>query len=293
MLVAGPLLFLIAAVLVAMALRGSVHARYAIAAVVVVDLFLYAFTYLGGSGARTIESIVSGFPTPSEDSKLYRIQSNDNIFILKNARLAGGYASIPPTRELDNYDGARLRLAGAHSILSKKAFELGGGSTYGIPLPEPFPRVRLVTKAVVSEHPKMDLGAIDPASTVLVSRDVQLQDGPPGRASVAVDRPGKITIATESISRQFLVVSESYHDGWRVKIDGKGAPALRAYGDFMGCVVDAGKHSVEFTFRPKSLIIGAWMSALGIALALLSFLVFWVMPGVRRGDHPPASQSAE
>lgn len=274
-LIAGPLLFLLAAVLVAMALRGSAYARYGIAAFVVMDLFLYAFTYLGASGARTIEMIVSSFPTPSEDPKIHRIQSNDNIFILKNARLAGGYASIPPNRELENYDGVRLKLAGAHSVLSKKAFELGGGSTYGIPLPEPFPRVRMVAKAAVSEHPKTDLASIDPASTVLVSMDVQLQDGPPGKASLVVDRPGKMTIETECVSRQFLALSESYHEGWRVMIDGKSAQVIRAYGDFMGCVVEAGAHLVEFEFRPKSLIIGAWMSGIGVVLTLLIFLWRW------------------
>ena len=52
---------------------------------------------------------------------------------------------------------------------------------------------------------------------------------------------------------------------------------VRAYADFMGCVVDAGDHRVRFEFEPESLRAGKRMSAVGaslIALACAIALVF-------------------
>ncbi len=273
LLVAGPLLFVVAEALLAIAIWGKVYARPAVVVFVIIDLFLYAFTFLGGAGTRNIQTILDSLPVSPADARLYRIQSRDNIFIMKGMRLAGGYASIPPKKELEKYDAVRLRLAEVHSILSKKAFQAEGRSVYGIQLPEPLPRVRLVARAVVSKNPQADLHAIDPASTALVASDMQLQDGPPGSAALLVDRPGDITVATEAKTRQLLVVSESYHDGWHVKVDDRDEPVLRIYGDFMGCVVEPGKHVLRFTFLPKSLVYGAGISLAGILLTTLSFVL--------------------
>src|SRR5262249_51347974 len=71
-----------------------------------------------------------------------------------------------------------------------------------------------------------------------------------------------------SPTRQLLVISESHHRGWQVKIDGQPQPVLRVNGDFLGCVVPQGKHHSQFRFRPTSLQVGAWLSALGVVLAV-------------------------
>jgi hypothetical protein len=271
MVIAGPALFLLATTLALMAARGKHYALLGIALFVCGDLFLYGVNFMGGGGNRNIDAIVSSFPTPDEDPRLYRIQSEDNIFIMKNARLADGYASIPPKKKLNSYNSVRLRLANAHSMLAKNTLRFGGRA-YGMRLPEPLPRVRMAPRAIVSREPNKDINAIDVATTALVEHDVQLPGGLPGNATLIVDRPSEISIATESGSRQILVFSESYHDGWQAKVDGAPAPVLRLYGDFMGCVVDAGKHVVAFSFRPKSLVIGAWVSLLGIGLTVFSFI---------------------
>jgi hypothetical protein len=271
MVIAGPALFLLATTLTIVAARGKQYALLGIALLACGELFLYGVNFMGSGGTRTIDEIVDSFPTPAEDPRLYRIQSEDNIFIMKNARLAGGYASIRPKKKLNMYDPARLRLANAHSLLAKNTL-LFGGRAYGMRLPEPLPRARLVSRAVVSLEPNEDINAVDVASTALVEHDVQLAGGPPGNATLVVDRPGAISIATESGSRQLLVLSESYHDGWQANVDGEPAPVLRLYGDFMGCVVEPGKHMVTFSFRPKSLVVGARISLMGIGLAVLSFL---------------------
>jgi hypothetical protein len=50
------------------------------------------------------------------------------------------------------------------------------------------------------------------------------------------------------------------------------------YGDFLGCVVESGRHEVEFRFRPVSFRVGAWLSGLGLVLLSVSFGVAFIRP---------------
>lgn len=75
-------------------------------------------------------------------------------------------------------------------------------------------------------------------------------------ASLAEDRPGKIVVDVDAPDRQLLVISESYHTGWQSRIDGQAATIENVNSDFMGCVVEKGKHQVEFVFAPADLQFG-------------------------------------
>jgi len=273
MLIAGPLIMISATALVLLAARGKDIAIFGLILLAAVDLLFYGVnSTIGSDGIRPIDNILKSFPTPGANPGQYRVQSDDVILIMKGLNLADGYAGLPPKRELQPLDKSRLRLAGAQWIMSKTP-KYSGGRSFGMTLPKPLPRVRLVTKAVVSENIQQDIDKIDIASTALVDHDIGLQEGSPGSATIISDRPGRISIAAQSNNKQLLVLSESYHRGWQAKVDGKRLPVLRVYGDFMGCIVDDGNHVVDFVFRPKSLIIGAWVSLTGITAALLLFLI--------------------
>ena len=82
----------------------------------------------------------------------------------------------------------------------------------------------------------------------------------PGTADLIEDRPGKITIAVAAPQRQLLVVSESYHDGWQARVDSQPARLERVNGDFLGCVVERGKHQVELVFSPALVRTGRIVS---------------------------------
>jgi uncharacterized membrane protein YfhO len=43
-------------------------------------------------------------------------------------------------------------------------------------------------------------------------------------------------------------------------------PTISVEGDFLGCIVDAGVHRVEFSFMPRSFVYGAIMSVIGAVL---------------------------
>jgi len=112
-----------------------------------------------------------------------------------------------------------------------------------------------------------------------VEKPVEIVPGGAGKAEITVDRPGRIEIKTMAPTRQLLVLSESFHSGWKARINGAEVPVLPTYGDYLGCVVDAGEKTVGFQFEPKSFYLGARVTLAGLVAALLWFAVgFFVKP---------------
>lgn len=267
--IAGPTLFILVTAMIVVAMRGRRYALVAVILLAAADLGAYGLIYMRKFPQKEMDSFLKSRPIPSNALR-YRLKSSDNVLLMKGVRITEGYSSIPPKKQLADMSEARLKVAGARWIWARYPRFLGG-TAYGLPLPEPLPRARLVTKAVVSSEPNEDIETIDIETTALVPKKIDLVEGPPGKAAIVRDRPGMIGISTETESRQLLVVSDSYHEGWQATVDGEDKPVVRVYGDFMGCVVDAGKHEVKFEFHPKSLRAGKWLSILGLALASASF----------------------
>jgi len=71
---------------------------------------------------------------------------------------------------------------------------------------------------------------------------------------------------------QLLVISESFHLGWKAMVEGRPQNVYRVNGDFMGCIVGPGKQRVVLTFEPNSLEAGRLASCLGMGLLSVCFL---------------------
>jgi hypothetical protein len=136
------------------------------------------------------------------------------------------------------------------------------------------PRARLVSDVRASADIALDVESIDIRSTALVPQAAGSFAGTPGQARVVSDRPGAIVIDATAPARQLLVLTESFHRGWRALVDGAAADPVRAYGDHLAVAVDAGAHRVELTFAPASARIGIATSIL--ATALLSVALVWL-----------------
>jgi hypothetical protein len=147
----------------------------------------------------------------------------------------------------------------------------------------------MVCRTVGTGDPASCIEQIDVGTTALLPAALALPEGAPGTAAILVDRPGRITVLTQAESRQFLVLSESYHSGWRATVDGQPTPVIAAYGDFMGCVVESGEHRVQWLFRPRSVIVGAWISLAGIAGLLVQCGIVWLRPRRAQVHPPPAT----
>jgi hypothetical protein len=277
----GPALALVAGGLVAFAARGAGFALPALALFAAADQGAWGLSYAW----REAPVAWSAFRTPPLElpppDRAFRVhgggtylpRKTPNILALWGHRVANAYAGADALRELDYTTVEPLRIAGVQWIYrtDRPPHEI-------LRIPDPLPRVRLMSEAVADPDPASALASIDAATTAVVPAPIPLEPGPPGRASLVEDRPGRILIATEAPARRLLVLAEKHQDGWNVAVDGLPAELVRVYGDFMGAVVEAGRHEVRFRFDPASLRIGRAVSLAAAALALALLAVAWRRP---------------
>jgi hypothetical protein len=111
---------------------------------------------------------------------------------------------------------------------------------------------------------------VDSTRTAILSpSDAALAGAVNGRGGTATyARPTAEHISADVVAAgpSVLEVGEHYDPGWRVRVDGKPAPALAVDGALLGTVVPAGRHAVEMRFRPTGFFEG-------IAVALAALLV--------------------
>ena len=70
-----------------------------------------------------------------------------------------------------------------------------------------------------------------------------------------------------------IVFSEIYYPGWTATVDGKDTPVGRVNYVLRAIKVDAGKHDIVLSFRPKSVAMTETVAYVAIAILILSILV--------------------
>lgn len=81
--------------------------------------------------------------------------------------------------------------------------------------------------------------------------------------------PGEYRLQVDSARKQFLVLSDSFYPGWEASVDGQQVTIHRANQAFRAIVMPAGKHEVEFRYRPKSFLYGAWISGVTLIAGII------------------------
>ena len=143
-----------------------------------------------------------------------------------------------------------------------------------------FPRAFLIGQVRIASPPE-SLGLIR-ADRVDLRREAVLYEALPDSQAVDAAGPGAegtarvtryedtyVEIDTDAAGRRLLVLSDLDYPGWRAAIDGAPARIVRADRGLRGVVLPAGRHRVTFTFAPRSVRIGAWLS-LASAAALVA-----------------------
>ena len=125
--------------------------------------------------------------------------------------------------------------------------------------------------AAIGTHRLPDGRRFDPRTTALI-------EDSPGRMFAASDatahaeiveyEPNAIELVTRSAVPAFLVLSETFYPGWQATVDGSPAPVVRTDYVLRGVELPAGTHHVRLVFRPRSVALGAALSALIAALLL-------------------------
>ena len=120
----------------------------------------------------------------------------------------------------------------------------------------------------------------DPLRTVILNEEPlcafgdALGSGVPPDAEPAVaivaHEGERIALRTRSPRFNFLVLSETYYPGWVAEVDGAEVPVLKANMNFRAVPLTPGSHDVTLTYRPASFRWGVAVSAVSVALLLLS-----------------------
>jgi len=94
-----------------------------------------------------------------------------------------------------------------------------------------------------------------------------------GDVRFVVDDPEHVAIDVDAPTRGFLLLADSFYPGWQATVNGSAVPVMRANYMFRAVEVPAGLARVEFRFAPRSMRIGALISA--IAALLFVGLLAW------------------
>jgi hypothetical protein len=194
-----------------------------------------------------------------------------NRYVMWGLRSSAAYIALLPVKSTTLNEAQRMRVAGVKWAWSPKGWTR---------VDRPMPRARLVS------HWRIVSGAdgdVDVTRTALVDAAPGETSGEPGRAELLREQPGHLLVETDALHPQLLVLTERFHPGWRIAVDGDPVPVRRVYGEYLGCVVPAGRHRVSFVFAPASARQGLWLTIAGLAVTLLVSLTI-----ARTTDARPA-----
>jgi hypothetical protein len=145
--------------------------------------------------------------------------------------------------------------------------------------PRALPRAWLVHQAEAiadddAQLARMARPDFDPATSAVLPADPpELRPAAAPEPVPTVEyAPNRLRVRAEASAPALLIVSDAYTSDWQVAVDGRPATALRANYALRGVWLPAGTHDVDFTYRPRSFLIGGLVS-LAALLALLLYFV--------------------
>ncbi len=125
--------------------------------------------------------------------------------------------------------------------------------------------------------------SFDPRREVILAAGEPL-NGPAavGSAHIVVDQPETVVIEATLTAPGYLVLSDTDYPGWQAMVDGRPVPIRRANFLFRAVALTPGEHQVVFLYRPDVVQRGAWLSFVGLGVALfLGGVGLWPRPGAR------------
>ena len=169
--------------------------------------------------------------------------------------------------------GYLLAYAGREDVaaLERAGWRAAGVAANGTRLyrnAEAMPRFFVVGSAVTA------LERVDLRRSAVVERDVALPPAASGGevGNVVVRRYGLNRVELDVQGPGLLVSSETYHPGWRARVNGEEREVLRVNTAFRGLVVGPGRHAVVMSYEPGgfwwmfAVSAVSWVAALGVVI---------------------------
>jgi hypothetical protein len=143
-------------------------------------------------------------------------------------------------------------------------------------VPEPLPRTYAVGAArradgLVAELRALAEPTFDPAHEIVLPAGTPAS--PPsasftGQSRIVEFRPDRVRLEADLSAPGFVVLVDAHDPGWRATIDGMPAGVLRANVAFRAVAVPAGRHVIEYRYRPRSVTVGLAISGATLLAAL-------------------------
>jgi hypothetical protein len=139
-----------------------------------------------------------------------------------------------------------------------------------------FPRVFVPRSVQTATSDDQELEALvspnfDPAAVAYVESPVELPASCRGTVQITNEIPTRILISAQMETPGLIVLADNWDKGWRAYWNGRPVPVLRTDYAIRGVVVPAGNGTLEFIYRPASLILGLWLAGFA-ALVLICWL---------------------
>ena len=176
------------------------------------------------------------------------------------------------------------------SLLNTKYLVLGGPEQpQAIPNPRANGNAWFVSDLKFVNTPNEEIksiGVIDSKKTaVIASSDKDyfntkpVQADPTAFIKLTKYQPNELEFKSESKTPQLAVFSEIYYPhGWKMLVDEKEVPYIKADYLLRAVHVPAGKHNIRMVFEPEVIEKGKWISLLcfGLFILLSGFGIFWM-----------------
>lgn len=154
------------------------------------------------------------------------------------------------------------------------------------------PRAFFVSTVISASDERAVLKAVEETDV----RETAVVAAPaPGGPSAATDGDrieirrasgGELELLARNAARRFVLLSEVWHPGWSVRVDGRPAPLVRADVALLGLWLEPGEHHIELRFWPPGLTVGLLVTGITVLGVLFTLARLAIKPHSAAPLHP-------
>ncbi len=114
----------------------------------------------------------------------------------------------------------------------------------------------------------------DPINTPIIEGAIKekLTGSPNSNFQITSSSQTSLSVKVDTQDNKILIFNQSFYPGWQAYIDGKEVPILPANINSMAVVVPGGSHLIKFSYIPRSLYIGSFISIVTLLVIILLLL---------------------
>ncbi|MBS3059309.1 MAG: YfhO family protein, partial [Candidatus Diapherotrites archaeon] len=125
--------------------------------------------------------------------------------------------------------------------------------------------------------------SFNPREKVLIEEGKEISGGNEFKETRIVSyEPNRVVVEAEPEKQAYLVLLDTYYNGWKAFDNGNEKEVLRANYIFRAVLLDPGKHSVEFVFKPELYESGKTISLFFLAILVLGTAFLYLKPELNK-----------